>query len=73
MYAKLKNIININFLRFVFLPVVVSLTVLLPGLILLDTSLIIRLLLSVIVCIPLIAFVAGINKEDLYFLKRILV
>ncbi len=73
MYAKLKNIININFLRFVFLPVVVSLTVLLPGLILLDTDLIIKLLLSVIVCIPLIAFVAGINKEDLYFLKRILV
>ncbi len=73
MASKLKQHIRIRILRNMFIPIAGTYIIILPLLLHLNTALIFKLFLVVIVCVPLILVLAGFNIEDFKFLKRVLI
>ena len=72
MASKLKHLVKIRIFRNLFIPVTGTYIVILPVLLFIKISLLIKLLLVLIVCIPVIIVLTGFNTGELKFLKRVL-
>ena len=72
MASKLKHHVKIRIFRNLFIPVTGTYIVILPVLLFIKISLLIKLLLVLIVCIPVIIVLTGFNTGELKFLKRVL-
>ncbi len=67
MASKLKQHINIKILRNLFIPITGTYIIILPVLLFIKISLLLKLILVLVVCIPLILLLAGFNMEELNF------
>jgi O-antigen/teichoic acid export membrane protein len=69
----LKPHLKLNYFRWVALPVLMTLIVFLPILILINLSLILKLLIATGICLPLITWLSGVGINEIKYLKRALI
>ena len=72
MSAKLKGAIKINLFRNLFVPAAGTYIIILPVLLFIKISLLLKLILISVVCAPVIFVLSGLSLEELRFLKRVL-
>ncbi|MEJ2616425.1 MAG: polysaccharide biosynthesis C-terminal domain-containing protein, partial [Ignavibacteriaceae bacterium] len=72
MALRLRQHIKIKILRNLFTPVAGTYMIILPLLLFIKISLLIKLFLVLIVCFPLILILTGFSIEEIKFLKRVL-
>ena len=72
MALKLKQHIKIKLLRNLFTPVAGTYMIILPVLLFIKISLLIKLFLILIICFPLILILTGFSFEEVKFIKRVL-
>ena len=72
MSVKLKQHLKIRITRNLFMPVTGTYIIILPILLFIKISILIKFILLILVCIPVIFVLTGINIEELKFLKRVL-
>ena len=72
MLFKLKKIITIKFFRTVVFPLFITFGIVLPIFYLSQLSFYFEIILITLIYLPLIALIAGINKSEINFLRRVL-
>ncbi|MFZ0454504.1 MAG: polysaccharide biosynthesis C-terminal domain-containing protein, partial [Ignavibacteriaceae bacterium] len=72
MAIKLKQHIKIKILRNLFTPIAGTYIIILPVLLFIKISLLIKLFIILIICFPLILILTGFSAEEIKFIKRVL-
>jgi O-antigen/teichoic acid export membrane protein len=73
MAVGLKPHLPLNYVRLIGLPLTVTLIVFLPILTLTNLALILKLVIAIGICFPLIAWLSGVGVEEIKYLKRALI
>ena len=71
--AGLKPHLKLNHIRLVALPILMTLIVFLPILVLINLSLILKLIIATAICLPLITWLSGVGIKEIKYLKRALI